>query len=416
MHQKLRAFLMSCTAMFFLAPAVFASCSNPGPGWIACEDFENGEQGWQTWFDSSIFVECNGCNGNVNNPARILLTNSPANVHSGQWALSMPAESSAGFQGASLIFRSCNGAKRPGCVLTGYDKLYFRVWVKLAPNHQLVHHFLAIEGSRLNNYWESDGNAGCRPNGTRWAGTTLDFNTAHELFFYTYFPEMHCDQGGYCSGTYAQDICTGCATKNMPCTNGLECCWGNLYEPSPAVVLPRGQWVCREIMMQLNTVGNTDGEMAFWINDSLALRVTGMHWRDVPELQLNKAWLQHYIASGDATQSNQVWFDDMVVSTQKIGSGTVVTNALSPKQGQSALRCQVISSQAARFSAILAEPGDFSIGIFSVTGRKIWAYHGNSGYVKNINVDWSMNSAASSGVYLAHLNNGKSSMDHAFIF
>jgi hypothetical protein len=61
--------------------------------------------------------------------------------------------------------------------------------------------------------------------------------------------------------------------------------------------------------------------MAFWMNDELGHEQTGMHWRDVPELQLNKAWLQHYIADGDADQSNRVWFDDVVVSTQRIGCG-----------------------------------------------------------------------------------------------
>jgi len=310
-----------CLLLFFLCHGAGASCPDSMPGWIACEDFERGGQGFQAWFDSSIFTECNGCNGNVNNPSRIYLTNDPMDVHGGNWAVCMPAESAAGYQGASLTYRSCSGAKRAGCSLTGYDRLYFRTWVKLAPDHKRVHHFLAVDGSRPDRYWESDGNAGCRPDGARWAGTTLDFNTSHQLFFYTYYPEMHCDAGGYCSGTYAQDICTGCAAKNMPCTNGLECCWGNLYQPAPAVVLPRGKWVCLEIMMKLNTVGSADGEMAFWINDSLALQVAGMHWRDVPELQLNKAWLQHYIAAGDADRSNRVWFDDAVVSTERIGCG-----------------------------------------------------------------------------------------------
>lgn len=62
--------------------------------------------------------------------------------------------------------------------------------------------------------------------------------------------------------------------------------------------------------------------MAFWLNDELVHEETTMHWRDVPELQLNKAWLQHYIAAGDAQQSNRIWFDDVVVSTEPIGCGT----------------------------------------------------------------------------------------------
>ena len=300
-----------------------ATCDEPGPGWLACEDFEGGGAGWASWFAQSPFVECLGCADGNENPDRIRLDGDPANAHDGTWSLHMPAAEAAQFQGAALSFRTCEGDPSPGCTLQGYDELYFRTWVRLAEDHQYVHHFLSIGGTQPDEYWGGDGNAGCRPNGYRHAGTTVDFNTDHELFFYTYFPDMNCDAGGYCSGEYAQNICDGCATKDMPCDNGLECCWGNHFSSEPAVVLPRGQWVCLEMMMRINTVGQSDGVMAFWVDDQLGHEQIGMHWRDVPELQLNKAWLQHYIAPGDAEQSNQIWFDDVVVSTQRIGCGAV---------------------------------------------------------------------------------------------
>jgi MYXO-CTERM domain-containing protein len=233
----------------------------------------------------------------------------------------MPAEAAAEYQGAAMTYRTCSGDPAQGCALEGHAQLYFRTWVKLDADHQYVHHFLSVAGTQPDEYWGADGNAGCRPNGYRAAGTTLDFNENRELFFYTYFPEMNCDSGGYCSGQYVQDICDGCASKDMPCTNGLECCWGNHFGPEPPLVLPRDEWVCLEIMMQLNTPGETDGVMAFWMNDELGHEQTGMRWRDDPNLQLNKAWLQHYIASGDADQSNRVSFDDVVVSTERIGCG-----------------------------------------------------------------------------------------------
>ncbi len=301
------------------ATPVAADCSDPEPEWLACEDFEEGSLGWDAWFAQSPWVECLGCSGGSSNPDRIVLLDDAAAAHSGNWSLYLPAASAAGYQGASLTFRTCAGAKAQGCALTNYDELYLRAWVRLAADHQYVHHFLALAGTRPDAYWECDGNAGCRPNGYRAAGTTLDFDTDHSLFFYTYFPDMSCDSGGYCSGDYAQSICDGCATKEMPCESGLECCWGNIFRPSPEVILPRGEWVCLEIGMRLNTPGAADGQMTFWINDVLGLQQTGMSWRDVSELGLNKAWLQHYIASGDATQSNRVWFDDVVVSTARIG-------------------------------------------------------------------------------------------------
>ena len=68
------------------------------------------------------------------------------------------------------------------------------------------------------------------------------------------------------------------------------------------------------------------------MNGALGHRQTGMLWRHTDEIQLNKAWLMHYIAGGDADQSNRVWFDDVVVSTKRIGCGgpAVVPTDVSP--------------------------------------------------------------------------------------
>jgi MYXO-CTERM domain-containing protein len=294
-------------------------CDDPHPAWLMCEDFEAGELGWQAWFEQSPFLECNGCTNEGNNPDRIQLLHDPAAAHDGEWSLYLPAAAAANYMGASLTFRTCAGTPQQGCTLTGHEELYFRTWVRLADDHQYVHHFLSIAGTQPDQYWGADGNAGCRPNGYRAAGTTLDFNGDHELFFYTYFPGMSCDMGGYCSGSFAENICNGCAQKDMPCENGLECCWGNHFDPPAPTVLPTGEWTCLELHMRLNTPGEADGSMAFWINDELALEQPGMHWRDVSELQLNKAWLQHYIDNGDANQPNRAWFDDVVVSTERIG-------------------------------------------------------------------------------------------------
>ncbi len=52
----------------------------------------------------------------------------------------------------------------------------------------------------------------------------------------------------------------------------------------------------------------------------VAHEVTGMHFRDVDALQLNKVSLQHYLTTEDAAgHSNRIWFDDVVVATEYIG-------------------------------------------------------------------------------------------------
>ncbi len=339
-----------------------AGCEDPDPAWLACEDFEAGGLGWQQWFSLSPFTECLGCEDGENDPARIRLVSGASESHTGNWALYMPAEASAGYQGASLTFRSCADEKRPGCDLDGYDELFFRTWVRLAEDHEYVHHFLSLAGTRTDRYWDCDGNAGCRPNGRRAAGTALDLNRDRELFFYTYFPEMHCDRGGYCSGSYAQRICDGCARKEMPCDNGLECCWGNHFGPVEPVILARGEWTCLELNMELNAPGQADGSMSFWVNGELAHRQTGMHWRDIAELQLNKAWLQHYIAAGDADKSNRVWFDDVVVSTERIGCGQLPqesrTPPSTPAPSESATSSGPATASPQSSPAVTAPPSD----------------------------------------------------------
>ena len=59
--------------------------------------------------------------------------------------------------------------------------------------------------------------------------------------------------------------------------------------------------------------------MAYWVDGVLIHQVDDMLWRTIPELALNRVGLQHYNTSSDAEgHSNQVWFDDVVVSTERI--------------------------------------------------------------------------------------------------
>ena len=171
-------------ALIAAGPAAGAgSCSAPPEHWLACEDFERGRD-FADWFAGSPFVSCKGCGpDNAGDPNRARLSRDQ--VHSGQRALYLPAAEAADFQGATLTWRSCAGDKREGCPLRNHPALYFRAWVRLAEDHRYVHHFLRLGGSRPLHFWDSEGNAGCRPNGYRSAGTTLDFNRRHELFFYT---------------------------------------------------------------------------------------------------------------------------------------------------------------------------------------------------------------------------------------
>ena len=286
-------------------------CDNPASSWLFCEDFETGDGDWATWFEASDFLTSVG----EDNRDRIRLSDTHAT--SGDWSVHMPAAASADYQGADLGWYACEGEQKVNCDMTGYDKLYFRARVRFAPDHNYVHHFLNIRG--MDRFW-SYGKAGCLPNGESTMGTTVDFRKdSHNTFFYTYHLDMNCDTN---CGDYADvdKFCQECADKGFPtCTQQKQCCWGDNFEPDPPKPLPTGEWFCFEMMMEANTPGNSDGKMAYWIDGDLGHEVDGMRWRTTEDLQLNQARLQHYIAENDADKPNKVWFDDVVVSTERVG-------------------------------------------------------------------------------------------------
>ncbi|MBD3397112.1 MAG: hypothetical protein GF418_15940 [Chitinivibrionales bacterium] len=111
------------------------------------------------------------------------------------------------------------------------------------------------------------------------------------------------------------------------------------------------------MMMKANTVGMHDGEMAYWVNDSLIHHVDTMMWRTSPTLAMNRVRVQHYITTSDAEGfSNRVWFDDVVVSTQRIGSGE--GNTVLDRGSRRHRRLQGIG-----------EAGPAEVSFYSATGR-----------------------------------------------
>ena len=221
----------------------------------------------------------------------------------------------------------------------GYEKLYGRFYVKFDPNCAPIHHFGTNLGGNLPaTPWPSV-RAGTPPGGDKsfWVGIE-PFGKSWVWDYYTYWHEMR-----------------GSPPRGQT--------WGNSFVRDPKLKVERGRWNCVELMVKMNDVGDTNGEMAFWLDGKLISHLgkgfpkgkwtydkfipgeggesvrwdhtqsgperfvvpeggrpfEGFRWRTTEDLKLNYVWLYLYITQSPAGHVSRVWFDDVVIATEYIG-------------------------------------------------------------------------------------------------
>jgi hypothetical protein len=223
----------------------------------------------------------------------------------------------------------------------GVDVMHARFYVKFAPDHPYVHHFVKIGAWKDSPNWPQ-GEAGHRHDGAKsfQAGIGPGSGWGKHAppgawFLYTYWHEMRSFNGG----------------KDY---------YGNGFAPEKPEPAPRGRWICVEFMVKANSApGRRDGEQAFWIDGRPVGRwgpgtprgkwvkdhfdvgggepFEGFAWRTADDVKINTFWLLYYLFTtdrirgenaawnkahpGDAvnTRTAEVWFDDVVVATAYIG-------------------------------------------------------------------------------------------------
>lgn len=200
--------------------------------------------------------------------------------------------------------------------LPGADRVFVRCYVKFSPNYTYNHHFLTLMASPPHDKWRPFGKAGIKADGTYFStGMEPWFAWGKnpppgELNFYSYFTDMQPD----------------------PKMNKY---WGNSFFPpgpgpgqaaGPNRVLPKlNEWQCWEFMIEANTPDKPDGQQAMWLDGKLVGKFGGIRWRTAAEVKVNCFWLQHFgFDNSDPTkqfwtQSQTVWFDDVVVAREYIG-------------------------------------------------------------------------------------------------
>lgn len=192
-----------------------------------------------------------------------------------------------------------------------YDALFMRVYGRYQSDYSGVnsaHNALTISG----NY----GGPGRRPDGTdfflvniensKW-GSEPEPGYTHA---YVYHPEQDDVYGEhwYPDGTV---------------TNGSQS-FGPYFIARPNVAPKRGEWVCYEVLVQLNTPGVRDGRVAVWQDGELIADWHNIRFRDVSSLRIDQIQLE--TGGQGSSQQNDKWYDNLVIATSYIGpmsSGTV---------------------------------------------------------------------------------------------
>ncbi len=226
---------------------------------------------------------------------------------------------------------------------SGVDQMCARFYVKFAPDHPYVHHFVKIGAWKDSPKWPQ-GEAGYRHAGTKSFQTGVEPGSdwgrnvpPGGWFLYTYWHEMRSWQGPQGTSFY-----------------------GNGFGPEKPEIAPRGRWTCVEFMVKANSKERLhDGEQAFWIDGRLVGRwapstprgawvkdhfdvgagepFEGFNWRTTGDVKINTFWLLYYLFTNDDdrarsaawnkahaddpvnTKTASVWFDDVVVATAYIG-------------------------------------------------------------------------------------------------
>lgn len=220
----------------------------------------------------------------------------------------------------------------------GYDRLHVRFYVKFESRGAPIHHFFHVGGYNPATPYPQGG-AGQRPRGDDRFSVGLEpYGRSWTWDYYAYWMEMR-----------------GSPPRGQT--------WGNSFLGESKPKVARDSWTCIEAMIAMNDVGDSNGELALWVDGRRVSHLgkgfpagkwtfdtfhpgkggesvrwndarrepersllpeggepfEGFRWRKDERLKLNFLWLLVYITQAEQGQVTQVWFDDIVVAREYIG-------------------------------------------------------------------------------------------------
>ncbi len=187
---------------------------------------------------------------------------------------------------------------------TEQDVLFMRVYGRYQPDYSGVnsaHNGLRISGNYIG--------PGQRPDGTDFFLVNIEnskWDAEPEPGYthaYVYHPEQDDVYGEH---WYADGRVT----------NGSQS-FGPNFVARPNVAPNRGEWICYEVLVQLNTPGVRDGRVAVWQDGDLIADWQNIRFRDVSSVRIDQIQLEN--GGQRSSQRNDKWYDNLVIATSYIG-------------------------------------------------------------------------------------------------
>ena len=268
--------------------AALSECASPKPGWIWCDDFEEDRLAAYFEYDSrDSFVRAHGVGygGSTGMRARF---NTAGQVNAG--ALHLAFGKTPG-----SYFRPVDSGT------TVYRDVYWRVYVRYAPG------WVGGGGNKM-----SRAQSLATPQFAQamiahvWSGSSPEQPTINYL---------------------AADAASGIGVRGQLLTREYndfdnltwtDAAWGRtpIFDSTHV-----GKWYCIEAHARLNDPGRSNGIFELWIDDHPEVRHRSLAWMgSFTDYGINAVYLENYWNDG-APQPQERYFDNFVVSTQRIGCG-----------------------------------------------------------------------------------------------
>jgi len=275
----------STVPMTTVTAAGVTECATPQPGWIWCDDFEQDRLARYFEYDSAggDFVRLSGAgvNGSYGMRAR---WSAASQVSAGHLHLAFGKT-------PQPYFRPVDAGTQV------YRHIYWRIWV------------------RLRSGW-TGGGADKLSRATMFASASTWAQAMAAHVWSGSGPDNNYLELDPASGT---DVAGNLQTTQYNDVNRFR--WLGAARGNTALFASAqaGNWFCVEAHAKLNDAGLSNGAFELWIDGALDAQETGLNWvGSFSAFGINAVFVENFWNAG-APQVEERYFDNIVVSTQRVG-------------------------------------------------------------------------------------------------